>query len=338
MPSAAARSAPGSRRCRWSSSRPIPPARCTWAMGAAPPIGATVADLLAAAGFTVHREYYVNDAGRQMDILAASVWLRYLELAARQFTFPANGYKGDYVWDDRRQAACEQRGRAAGAARGRGVRATCRRTSPQGGDKEAHIDALIARAQRAARRRRLPLRASTLALNDHPRRHPRGPRRVRRGATRSWYLGALARRQAAPSTARSSACASHGHRLREGRRAVVPLHRLRRREGPRGGARERREDLLRLRHRLPHGQARARLRPLHRHLGRRPPRLCARACAPALAGHGRAGATRSKCCWCSSRSSTAAARRCRCPRAPASSSPCASCAGRSATTPRASSM
>ncbi len=42
--------------------------------------GAAVADLLEAVGYAVHREYYVNDAGRQMDILAASVWLRYLEL------------------------------------------------------------------------------------------------------------------------------------------------------------------------------------------------------------------------------------------------------------------
>ena len=37
--------------------------------------GAAVADLLAAVGYDVHREYYVNDAGRQMDILAVSVWL-----------------------------------------------------------------------------------------------------------------------------------------------------------------------------------------------------------------------------------------------------------------------
>jgi arginyl-tRNA synthetase len=59
--------------------------------------GATVANLLAADGWRVHREYYVNDAGRQMDILAASVWLRYLELCGEQLAFPANGYRGDYV-------------------------------------------------------------------------------------------------------------------------------------------------------------------------------------------------------------------------------------------------
>ena len=47
----------------------------------------------------MHREYYVNDAGRQMDILAASVWLRYLELCGEKLRFPSNGYNGDYVWD-----------------------------------------------------------------------------------------------------------------------------------------------------------------------------------------------------------------------------------------------
>ena len=59
--------------------------------------GATLANLLDAAGFKVHREYYINDAGRQMDILAASVWLRYLECFGEQFPFPSNGYRGDYL-------------------------------------------------------------------------------------------------------------------------------------------------------------------------------------------------------------------------------------------------
>jgi hypothetical protein len=74
------------------------------------------------------------------------------------------------------------------------------------------------------------------------------------------------------SSARDPARAA-GHIYTAGRRAVVPLHRLRRREGPRRAARERPVHLLRLRHRLPPQQVRARLRPHHRHLGRRPPRL-----------------------------------------------------------------
>ena len=61
--------------------------------------GAAVANLLAATGCEVQREYYVNDAGRQMAILGLSVWLRYLELLGEAVPFPVNGYRGDYVRD-----------------------------------------------------------------------------------------------------------------------------------------------------------------------------------------------------------------------------------------------
>ncbi|MCW8945612.1 MAG: arginine--tRNA ligase, partial [Sedimenticola sp.] len=79
------------------SANPTGPLHVGHGRGAA--YGAVVADLLEAVGYEVHREYYVNDAGRQMDILAASMWLRYLELCDESLTFPSNGYKGDYVWD-----------------------------------------------------------------------------------------------------------------------------------------------------------------------------------------------------------------------------------------------
>jgi len=79
------------------SANPTGPLHVGHGRGAA--YGAVVADLLAAVGYEVHREYYVNDAGRQMDILAVSVWLRYLELCGEELDFPSNGYKGDYVWD-----------------------------------------------------------------------------------------------------------------------------------------------------------------------------------------------------------------------------------------------
>ncbi|CAN5350822.1 arginine--tRNA ligase [soil metagenome] len=59
--------------------------------------GASVANLLRATGHRVEEEYYVNDAGRQMDILALSVWLRYLEGHGEQVQFPDNGYRGAYV-------------------------------------------------------------------------------------------------------------------------------------------------------------------------------------------------------------------------------------------------
>lgn len=59
--------------------------------------GMTVANLLEATGAKVEREYYVNDAGRQMDILATSTYLRYLELCGQTLVFPKNAYQGDYV-------------------------------------------------------------------------------------------------------------------------------------------------------------------------------------------------------------------------------------------------
>jgi len=61
--------------------------------------GATVGNLLEAVGYSVHREYYVNDAGRQMDILGASVWLRWLEANDVSVPFPRAGYRGDYIRD-----------------------------------------------------------------------------------------------------------------------------------------------------------------------------------------------------------------------------------------------
>ena len=59
--------------------------------------GASLCNVLEAAGFNVSREYYVNDAGRQMDILAVSTWLRYLELSGINVPYPANAYQGEYV-------------------------------------------------------------------------------------------------------------------------------------------------------------------------------------------------------------------------------------------------
>jgi arginyl-tRNA synthetase len=59
--------------------------------------GASLANVLAASGYEVAREYYVNDAGRQLDILALSTWLRYLQLNGDAVSFPANCYQGDYV-------------------------------------------------------------------------------------------------------------------------------------------------------------------------------------------------------------------------------------------------
>jgi arginyl-tRNA synthetase len=77
------------------SANPTGPLHVGHGRGAA--YGACVANLLAACGYQVHREYYVNDAGRQMRILGLSVWLRYLELHGLSVTIPENAYLGDYV-------------------------------------------------------------------------------------------------------------------------------------------------------------------------------------------------------------------------------------------------
>jgi len=138
----------GGRRVQveFVSANPTGPLHVGHGRGAA--YGAVVADLLEAVGFDVHREYYVNDAGRQMDILATSVWLRYLELCGEELPFPSNGYKGDYVWDI---AASLHREHGDGYRVGADVvLAGLPPDQIEGepdGDKEAHIDALIARAK-----------------------------------------------------------------------------------------------------------------------------------------------------------------------------------------------
>jgi arginyl-tRNA synthetase len=129
------------------SANPTGPLHVGHGRGAA--YGATVADLLSAVGFKVHREYYVNDAGRQMDILAASVWLRYLDLCGEnedgQLLFPANGYKGDYIWDI--AATLHRENGDAFRHAADIVLSNLPADEPQGGDKEAYIDAVIDRAK-----------------------------------------------------------------------------------------------------------------------------------------------------------------------------------------------
>ena len=106
--------------------------------------GASVANLLEAAGFDVAREYYVNDAGRQMDILAVSVWLRYLEAFGDAFAFPSNGYRGAYIQPIADQLI-ESHGRRY-QRKARSVFAGLPADAPQG-DKDEHIDAVIERAR-----------------------------------------------------------------------------------------------------------------------------------------------------------------------------------------------
>ena len=79
------------------SANPTGPLHVGHGRGAA--YGDALARVLRAAGYDARSEYYINDAGRQMDILALSVWLRYLELSGETVSFPPAAYQGDYVFD-----------------------------------------------------------------------------------------------------------------------------------------------------------------------------------------------------------------------------------------------
>jgi arginyl-tRNA synthetase len=106
--------------------------------------GASLANLLEAVGHRVHREYYINDAGRQMEILTASVWLRYLELGGETFAFPSNGYRGEYL----KSIAADLRANA-GATFQRSAREVFAGLPPDApaGNEDEHVDAVIARAR-----------------------------------------------------------------------------------------------------------------------------------------------------------------------------------------------
>jgi len=98
--------------------------------------GATLGNLLEAAGYPVAREYYVNDAGRQMDILGVSVFLRWLESQDIAISFPEAGYRGDYIRDI--ASAIDTGGLTSSSAAG------LFEDLPQG-DKDIVVDALIKR-------------------------------------------------------------------------------------------------------------------------------------------------------------------------------------------------
>lgn len=125
------------------SANPTGPLHVGHGRGAA--YGDCVARLLAAAGHRVHREYYVNDAGRQMAILATSVWLRYLQACDIDVPFPDGAYHGDYITavarrlhDDLGHIYCHPADT---------ITADLPADANAGGDKDAHVDGMIARAR-----------------------------------------------------------------------------------------------------------------------------------------------------------------------------------------------
>jgi len=100
--------------------------------------GASLGNLLEAAGYYVDREYYVNDAGRQMDILGVSVLLRGLEQSGQDVTMPQGGYRGDYIRDIAADADIPELDAAA-----------LREKVPADADADREIDALITAARLA---------------------------------------------------------------------------------------------------------------------------------------------------------------------------------------------
>ena len=125
------------------SANPTGPLHVGHGRGAA--YGATVSNLLRTVGFKVDNEYYVNDAGRQMDILTVSIFLRYLELSGEKVRFPDNGYQGNYI-KEIVGSISERYGDTFQIESTLVFDGICK-DGLDGGDKESHIDELIARSK-----------------------------------------------------------------------------------------------------------------------------------------------------------------------------------------------
>ena len=125
------------------SANPTGPLHVGHGRGAA--YGATVSNLLRNAGFIVDNEYYVNDAGRQMDILTVSIYLRYLTICGESLRFPDNGYQGQYI-NDIAQVIYEASGQEF-HLKSDLLFENVSKDGSEGGDKEIHIDQLIERAK-----------------------------------------------------------------------------------------------------------------------------------------------------------------------------------------------
>ena len=91
------------------SANPTGPLHLGHGRGAA--VGAALANLLKAAGYQVDREYYINDAGRQVKLLGLSVFAAYQQLLGNEYPLPEDGYKGGYVEDIAREFLKEQGGK-----------------------------------------------------------------------------------------------------------------------------------------------------------------------------------------------------------------------------------
>ncbi|MDN5864499.1 MAG: arginine--tRNA ligase [Gammaproteobacteria bacterium] len=141
------------------SANPTGPLHVGHGRGAA--YGDSLARILEAAGCGVHTEYYVNDAGRQADILAVSVWVALLELAGERPRLPEAAYPGEYI----KQTAGKLR-EAFGETvvhPWKDIAAALPSDAPEG-DKEAHVNALIEEAKTRLGKDYESLRRDALAM------------------------------------------------------------------------------------------------------------------------------------------------------------------------------
>jgi arginyl-tRNA synthetase len=132
------------------SANPTGPLHVGHGRGAA--YGASLASLLTFAGWDVTREYYVNDAGRQMDILGLSTWLRYLAQHDIDVPFLPNAYQGDYVREMAKQMTAAHGDKyvrpAADVLAGTpGLPDALRADDEAKRQRDQHLDALIANAK-----------------------------------------------------------------------------------------------------------------------------------------------------------------------------------------------
>ena len=228
------------RRSTWNMSRPIRPARCMSATRRGAVFGDALANLLAFTGFAVTREYYVNDAGAQVDALARSAYLRYREALGEDIgAIPEGLYPGDYLKPVGEKLAAQ------------------------------HGKELLAMPEERVAAHRAGRRAASHARHDRGRsrraRHP--PRRVllralaeRRPARRGGRDHRRPQGQGPDLPGAPAAAQGQGRRGLGGPRAApVPRHRVRRRHRPAAGEIRRHLRLFRRRHRLSPRQVHTRL-------------------------------------------------------------------------------
>ncbi len=85
-------------------------------------IGDALANVLAAAGYQVQREYYVNDAGTQMEVFGATLYARYAQALGRDEAVPEGGYQGTYMVEMGQRAAVEVGSRCLDMDRSQAIR------------------------------------------------------------------------------------------------------------------------------------------------------------------------------------------------------------------------